>query len=550
MFYLTRIFSVCLLVHVCVSVVFGQRVSSLRVGISVDSILKVKPGASKLALDPISKHLFYTSSNGNIYEVFEASKSDSLRFTVNDHGLSRLQGLCFLDSTMFLAGNIWYSTTGIGMIMKGRLQANGTRVWSSILVTEAYPTSSSSGDHGFTGINVDPSKQFLFFSGGSRTSFGEVTSNNGNYPGMREQALTSKIYRIPIEAENLYWPNDSTFLTNGGFVFAEGTRNAYDMAWNAENHLFAVDNAGERDDPEELNWIKEGQHYGFPWRIGGNANPLLNPSYDASQDPLVNPNNDAYLAGHFNADSNFPPIPAGIQFTEPLRNYGNAADFYKEENTGQIKRSSEEGTSVRTFTPHRSPLGLVIDRDELLGSIYQGKAFVMSFMPGGDSTGYTPLSPWGTPCPFVDSSRELVMMDLHYDTLLSDYTVHTSNIVTGFYLPVDAEQVGNSMYVIENNGELWKINFPNKLNPPSCFENGLIVYPNPFSTSCSVYYPNPNNVKRFIRLFASNGQLAHQSDEFTESTYEISKESIAKGTYTLVLQSGEEIIARQKVIIY
>ncbi|MEY3585215.1 MAG: hypothetical protein RLZZ243_279 [Bacteroidota bacterium] len=550
MFYLVRFFCVLLLVHSSFSTVFGQRVFSLRPDISVDSILKLKPGASKLALDPISQHLFYTSANGNIYEVFESTGSDSLRFTANQHGLSRLQGLCFMDSTMYLAGNIWYSTTGIGMVMKGVLQEDGSRVWTTMVVTEAYPTSSSSGDHGFTGITVDPNHDYLYFSGGSRTSFGEVESNGGNFPGMREQALTSKIYRIPIDAENLYWPNDSTFLTNGGFVFAEGTRNAYDMAWNAENHLFAVDNAGERDDPEELNWIQEGQHYGFPWRIGGNANPLTDPSYDASQDPLVNPNNDAYLAGHFNADSNFPPIPAGIQFTEPLRNYGNAADFYKEENTGQIKRASEEGTSVRTFTPHRSPLGLVIDRDELLGSIYQGKAFVMSFMPGGDSTGYTPLSPWGTPCPFVDSSRELVMMDLHYDTLLSDYTVHTSNIVTGFYLPVDAEQVGNSMYVIENNGELWKINFPDKLNPPSCFENGLIVYPNPFSTSCSVYYPNPNNVKRFIRLFASNGQLAHQSDEFTESTYEISKESIAKGTYTLVLQSGEEIIARQKVIIY
>jgi hypothetical protein len=538
------------LVQTSISAVYGQRVTSLRPDISVDSILKVKPGASKIALDPITKHLFYTSSNGNIYEVFEDSQTDSLRFTANDHGLSRLQGLCFLDSTMYLSGNIWYSTTGIGMIMKGTMQANGTRIWITMVVTEAYPTSSSTGDHGFTGITVNPNKQFLFFSGGSRTSFGEVESNNGNFPGMREQALTSKIYRIPIDAENLYWPNDSTFLANSGYVYAEGTRNAYDMAWNAQNHLFAVDNAGERDDPEELNWIQEGKHYGFPWRIGGNANPLTNPSYDASQDPLINPNNGAYLAGDFNADPNFPPIPAGIQFTEPLRNYGNAADYFKDESTGQIKRASEEVTSVRTFTPHRSPLGLLIDRSELLGSVYQGKSFVMSFMPGGDSTGYTPLSPWGSPCPFVDSSRELVMMDLKYDSLLADYTVHTSNIVTGFYLPVDAEQVGNSIYVIENNGVLWKLNFPSKLIPPICYQAGLIAYPNPFSSVCYVYYPNPSNESRVIRLYASNGQLAFESEGFFDSTYELLKASIAKGSYTLVLQAGEEILARQKVIIY
>jgi hypothetical protein len=261
MFYSYRIFRLYLFVLMCIPAVYGQRVSSLRPDISVDSILKLKPGASKLALDPISKHLFYATSDGKIYEVFEEIQKDSLRFTANEHGLSRLQGICFLDSIMYLAGNIWYTTTGIGMIMKGELQDNGARLWTTILVTEAYPTSSSTGDHGFTGITIDPNHHFIYFSGGSRTSFGEVETNNGNYLGMREQALTSKIYRIPIDAENLFWPNDSTFLANSGYVYAEGTRNAYDMAWNAQNHLFAVDNAGDRDDPEELNWIKEGEHY-------------------------------------------------------------------------------------------------------------------------------------------------------------------------------------------------------------------------------------------------------------------------------------------------
>lgn len=529
----------------------GQRVQALVPGIQVDSILKTKPGASKLALDPISKHLFYTSSDGKIYEVFEAMGSDSLRFTASQHGLTRLQGLCFLDSTMYLAGNIWYATTGIGMIVKGKLQANGSRVWTTMVSTEAYPTSSSSGDHGFTAINVDPSHQYVYFSGGSRTSFGEVESNNGNFPGMREQALTSKIYRVPIDAENLYWPNDSSFLSASGYVFAEGTRNAYDMAWNAQNHLFAVDNAGDRDDPEELNWIQEGHHYGFPWRIGGNVNPMTNPTYDASQDPLINHLNGAYLAGHFAPDPSFPPIPAGIQFTEPLIHYGHAADFFKDETSGDILRASEADTFLRTFTAHRSPLGLIIDRDSLMYGAFKGKSFVMSFMPGGDSTGYTPLSPWGSPCPFVDSSRELVMMDIQYDDVLSDYTLRSSNIATGFYLPVDVEQLGNSLYIIENNGVLWKLEFPiGTTEPPICYADGLFVYPNPFSASCQVYYPNPNNESRFIRLFSANGQLAFQSEAFMSSNFELLKGSITKGSYTLVVQRGEEIIARQKVVIY
>ena len=151
--------------------------------------------------------------------------------------------------------------------------------------------------------------------------------------------------------------NDSIFLANSGYVFAEGTRNAYDMAWNAQNHLFAIDNAGERDDPEELNWIQEGKHYGFPWRIGGNSNPLTDPFYNAALDPLINPLNSAFLAGHFNADPNFPAVPNGQSFTEPLLHFGNVADYYKLESNGQIQKASETGVPLRTFTAHRSPLG-------------------------------------------------------------------------------------------------------------------------------------------------------------------------------------------------
>ncbi|MFM1853464.1 MAG: hypothetical protein RL164_782 [Bacteroidota bacterium] len=527
----------------------AQRVQALTNDIFVDSILLAKPWASKLALDPISKHLFYCGSNGNIYEVFEAAQTDSLRFTNQDHSLTRLQGMCFMDSTLFLSGNIWYSTTGIGLIMKGILQPDGTRIWSTVLSTEAYPTSGPSGDHGFTGLNIDPQQQFLYFSSGSRTSFGEVQTNNGAFPGLREQALTSKIFRIPVSAENIYLYNDSTFLDTCGYVFAMGTRNAYDMAWNAQGHLFAIDNAGERDDPEEINWIQEGHHYGFPWRIGGNLNPLTNPNYNAAQDPLINPQNSAYLEGHFNADPSFPQIPSGLQFTEPLSNYGAAADYYKNETTGKIEKSSESGTPVKTFTPHRSPLGLVIDKNKALGSVYSGKGFVMSFMPGGDSTGFSPISPWGSPCPFVDPSRELVMMNLYFDSLNNDYAIQTSNLVTGFYLPVDAEQVGNSIYIIENNGVLWKIRFPAPNVIPTCAEKGLFVYPNPSAAALNLYYPNPNQQERYFELLTLDGKLLYRSANFNTEFYKSETLNYPQGCYYIQLLTNGAILARQQLIL-
>jgi hypothetical protein len=535
------------LLTLCKQAVFAQRVQALQPDIEVDSILWTKPWASKLSFDPISKHLFYTTADGNIYEVFEDLQTDSLRFNILNHGIQKVQGLCFQDSTLFLCGNIWYTTTGIGLVMKGVLQPNGSRIWKTVLTTEAYPTSSSTGDHGFSAINIDPDGQYLYFSSGTRTSFGEVETNNGQYPGLREQALTSKIFRIPISAEYIYLYNDSLFLASSGYVFAEGTRNAYDMAWNQEKHLFSIDNAGDRDDPEELNWLQAGQHYGFPWRIGGNTNPLTNPSYDASQDPLVNQASGAYLSGHFAADPNFPIAPA-ITFTEPLRNLGSAADYYKEEGTGQIKKASESGVPVRTFTAHRSPLGLVIDAKKQFGKAYSGKGFILSFMPGGDSTGYTPLSPWGSPCPFVDPSRELVMMDLFFDSTLQDYAIKTSNVVTGFYLPVDAEQVGNQLYIIENNGALWKLSFPLPDQIPAGAESGIFAYPNPIEGQIQIYYPNPSLESRYLELNDLDGKLIWRSNSFQNEFLTLPAPFITNGAYYLEIKTANKCLAKQKVL--
>jgi hypothetical protein len=46
-------------------------------------------------------------------------------------------------------------------------------------------------------------------------------------------------------------------------------------------------------------------------------------------------------------------------------------------------------------------------------------------MPGGDSTGYTALSPWGSACPFVDTSRELVMLRFSFDSTNQTYGIQT-----------------------------------------------------------------------------------------------------------------------------
>lgn len=69
-----------------------------------------------------------------------------------------------------------------------------------------------------------------------------------------------------------------------------------------------------------------------------NDNPLRNSPYDASQDPLVNPLSTGYTEGWLADDPDFPEPPAGTTFTEPVRNYGTAADFYRDPVTGNVKK--------------------------------------------------------------------------------------------------------------------------------------------------------------------------------------------------------------------
>lgn len=480
--------------------VYSQRVYPLVSEIVVDSILEAKPNASKIALEKISGQLYYTTVDGNIYEIFipaVGNATDSLRYSSTDHGITYLQGIIFRDSVMYLCGNIWNSTTGIGKIVKGVLQPNGSRNWVDIVTTDIYPTASSYGDHGFAGITISPDGNSIFVSSGSRTHLGEIRDNGGAWPGYREVPLSSTIFKFPVNTAGLILPNDSALLTLSGFVFSRGTRNAYDMAWDGRDTLFAIDNSGERDDPEELNWLREGKHYGFPWRMGGNFNPLMNSPYDADADPLVNPLSGGYLAGWFADDPSFPSVPIGITFTEPVRNFGNSADFYRDSISGQVKNASDEGTYITSFTSHRSPLGLVFDRDSLFAEPYRGRGFVLNFMPGGDSTGYSPISPWGTPCPFVDPARELVMMNLIYDFAIDNYTMTTSDIVEGFYLPVDAELAGTMLYVIENGGDIWRIKFPEYNSDVGVLGNEVLVYPNPAENfvQFEFFISNSQNVK-------------------------------------------------------
>jgi hypothetical protein len=458
--------------------------TSLRPDVLVEHYMDVRSNASRMAFDHVQDRMYYLRTNGDILQVLDdgfSTPTDTLLFTVADHTLGDAYGLAFQDSDMYVIGNHVTGDITQGMLWRAHLQPDGSRSWSIVAHTQDYAWGGKA--HGFNNVVVSPDGQWLYLNCGSRTDHGEVQSVNGAFPELREEPITAKILRVPSNAIDLLLPNDEAALDAGGFIYASGLRNTYDMAFDAQGNLFGAENSGDHDDPEELNWLQQGGHYGFPWTAGGNSNPTMSPGYDPDTDRLLNHGYPS-AATDFYFDTTF-PIPPSVEFTEPLLNTGPDADRLRDPANGGIVDASEQALPMPTFTCHRSPLGLVFDRDGLLGSSFQFHGFLLSFTPGGDTLGYSPIAPWGIPVVPADPSEDLLHLELGYDDVTGTYTVQTTRIVEGFYLPVDAELVGHVLYVIENWGStqrsMWKVTFPVEAGVPeqTTLSGSLALWPVP-----------------------------------------------------------------------
>jgi hypothetical protein len=266
--------------------------------------------------------------------------------------------------------------------------------------------------------------------------------------------LTAVILKLPTNAQNLLLVNDRAALKSAGYVFAEGVRNTFDMAFGPQGELFGTDNGPDRDMSEELNWLRPGRHYGFPWRVGGSDNPQQFPNYDPAQDLLLDNRFVAVWSGAYHNDPTF-PSSAGLVFSEPLRNIGPDADKFRDARDGLIKDASALRVPFSTFTAHRSPLGLSFDRQNTLTGSFRGAGFVLGWT-AGDPLGNSVAGP------FFDSSQDVLRLKLRKKK--GTYELSAQQIAAGFANPIDSELIGNKLYVIEYGGAggLWELTLPAK----------------------------------------------------------------------------------------
>jgi hypothetical protein len=521
-----------------------------------EQLMEVQPMAVRIAKCDGDGHLYYISFNGDVYRIDQEPglpATDALIATEADHGINYLQGLAISDSTIYLSGN--YKEAGVpghGIVARGQLQVNGTWLWSNLMTTEPYASSAHLFDHAFSGLCLNPAKDSIIVCSGSRTDHGEVQVSGGMFPGYREVPLTSSIFRLPVTANNLILQNDSAWLSASGYVYARGFRNAFDVAYDKNGNLFAVENSGDRDDPDELNWIQQGHHYGFPWVMGGNFTGQQSLSYDPTTDLLINHGCLAWQNNFFYNDPGYPQMPPGLVITQGLRNSGPDADTWRSPATGNvIDVSSTPGYQIRTFTSHKSPLGLVFDQTDALGGNYTGDGFVLGYTMGcSDSSGY--VSGYGL-APALDVGEDLLQLKFTFDPLFSDYIISTTRIASGFKSPVDAALVGNVLYVIENGypggpniPKIWKLTFPdNATGIETINKSKRTIFPVPSNGIVNVEGGSAGDV---VIISDITGKVLHKYTA-DSSLLQMNLSHLADGYYLVNVFNSDQKIYNGKIII-
>jgi glucose/arabinose dehydrogenase len=433
---------------------------ALRPDISIRKIIETGTGGNsiRIASDPTDRAIYYLRKSGSIYRLTLAAGAASTSARIyqgTDTGVPTATGFAFgPDGTLYVLGTQQSGQQSTATVRAGIPTSPGgdARDWVTVARTDAYPRSNTAFDHNFNGIAVSPDGGFVFLNSGSRTDHGEVQSAGGAFPGTREVPLTSAIFRVPASGRDLLLPNDEGLLRSGGYLFADGLRNSFDLAFAPNGDLLAGENSGDRDDNEELNWIREGGHYGFPWRMGDSETPQQFAGYDPEVDELVDHGFYAYQNGFFHDDPTYPPAP-DVPFIAPIRNAGPDADSFRDPVTGDVLDASDQGTDLGTFTAHRSPLGLVFDAAGVLGEEFRGGAFILGWT-AGDSQGDSVNGP------FRDPGEDLLHLDLRKTG--DSYEVATRRIASGFDNPIDAEIIGDRIYVLDygGSGTVWEVTLP------------------------------------------------------------------------------------------
>lgn len=530
---------------------FSQNPVPLDTGITVNQLDKIEGLAVKIEYHESSDQLIYATILGDIYRIDKVGNSyqSVLLYSKEDHGITQLQGMDLEGNTLVLSGNYFpQEFYTVGRIVSADI-SNPNWKFRVLAETVLYETTPAF-DHLFSGIKITSDMQNVIWCSGARGTHGEIQDYNGRFPGLRHHAFTSALLTVPLNSDSLLIQNDTTWLMDNEVLYAYGTRNFFDFDYAPDGTLYAVENSGDRDDPEEMNEVVKGAHYGFPWDMGGNANPQQFTPFDPASDKLIHPECRAMNLRLFYNDPTFPKKPDSLIIKQGVKNYGPDADYFKNPGSGKIFKASDLGGFITTFTGHRSPLGFEFEKGNLSDPRFSGKAFMLSWTPGGNENRWVirngDTTGLGT---FIDDSQDLVLISPRNGSSFNE--INTHQLVKGFSLPIDLVIARNRIYLIEYGGaegNLYEIKFSTSTNIISSqaqFELSLLSVPNKENT----YRLKGLKGKSIgVNVYNSLGKLVMNFDLYREGE-DLNLENLSEGNYFIVAYKNGQTIFKQQVLI-
>lgn len=278
----------------------------------------------RVALNPKTDRLLVLYLNGDLWEVDVEAKTKRLHRKADDYmRKGRAPYLQALGLHVDVQGRVY-------VVANERKQ--DVKPWAARVVvyrdaeeylTFEHPWGIGPFNHGACHLAEGPDGK-MYLGVGSRTDHGEAGKDE-HLDKNGETEWTAAVLRFDREA-----PKPE--------VYCRGLRNPYGFAWDDRGRLIAGEHGPDANHPEELNWLREGKHYGFPYVFGDGETPMYK---------------DAV------------PAPAGLSFEAPIANLGPDA------------RPGDQ--PYYSFHPHSAPTGMVFYKDGALPERYKGSFFVTRF---------------------------------------------------------------------------------------------------------------------------------------------------------------------------
>jgi mono/diheme cytochrome c family protein len=273
---------------------------------------------TRLAADAGRKHVYALASTGNVYALDLGMGALVLVIKATDYLDPSRGDLAVMGMTVDGQGRLWV-VSNQKLTTSVPYQSEVT-IWRSGEIAEGqppklqrwlrttYPYGIGPYNHGVSHMAFGPD-EMLYVNSGSRTDGGEEGNDPKRFKG-GEVDTTACLWRLDPRASERKIE-----------VFARGIRNAYGFAWDDAGNLFTFSNGPDVNAPEEMDFIQQGKHYGFPYQFSDWA---VKPAFPYPYTPKP---------------------PEGVEFLHPVVNLGPAAG------------GSAAGLS--TFDAHSSPGGAI-----------------------------------------------------------------------------------------------------------------------------------------------------------------------------------------------